>query len=613
MSMKFRIGSKLLFFKLVALFMLFGLLVGYLSFLSETALSSYDLYRSFHTGFNSQLKEMIQSEEPDILYKAFVEEPGLGKELVQKMEALIPEVQTDKIHLSLYGRHPTSKIWILLGSINKPVTELSITAEDITALNKTITRKSFYRPEIYFGQENYRNFYIDMTNEKDKLNYVFEISFEREGFATFIENEKNTFITFTTMVLFFSLILGAIFAKSISKPIKKLTDKALDLAKGDMEIRFQSKRWDDIGTLARSLDTMSLNLNHRFNSMHTMNRIDRAVLSSVSRNELLEQVAGFISKQFNNTTVGVLEHKEEGLVISALVPERTHTLGRLVLHSNLPEEFRDLKETKILDLRSVRKKYGGSVILFPFELEKEKAVVIPILHNEKVVATFAIALDQVSEQDREALEMLSDQVGVALRSKIEMEQREEMTHGTLIALTRSVDAKSRWTAGHTERVAHLSVALAKELDMSSKDIELVRMSALLHDIGKLGIPEVILDKPEKLSDEEFNLIKSHPEKGDNIIKDIPGMEEVRKGVRHHHERWDGSGYPDNLKGDDIPRIARIITLADVCDAISEDRPYRKGFTPERVYKFFEEQRGSMFDPELLDSFMTVLSSTELPL
>jgi putative nucleotidyltransferase with HDIG domain len=611
--MRLRIGSKLLFLKLVALFVLFGLLVGYLSFISGTALGTYELYRSFQTGFNSHIREMIRSEEPDILYKAFVEEPILGTEITRNIEALIPEMQSDNIHLALYARHPSSKIWILLGSINKPVTELSITSEVITALDKTISSKSFFRPEIYFGQSDHRNFYIEMTDEKDKLNYVFEISFEREGFAKFIENERNTFITFTTMVLIFSLILGALFAKSISTPIKKLTDKALDLAKGEMGIRFHSKRWDDIGTLARSLDTMSLNLNHRFNSMHTMNRIDRAVLSSVSRNELLEQVAGFISEQFDNTTVSVLEHKEEGLVITALVPERTHSLGRLVPHSDLPEEFRDLNETKVLDLNIVRQKYGKNVILFPFELNKEKGVIIPILHNERAVATFAIALDKVSEQDREALEMLSDQVGVALRSKIEMEQREEMTQGTLIALTRSVDAKSRWTAGHTERVARLSIALAKKLEMSSKDIELVRISALLHDLGKLGIPEIILDKPGKLSDKEFDLIKSHPEKGDNIIKDIPGMDEVRKGVRHHHERWDGSGYPDNLKGENIPRIARIITLADVCDAISEDRPYRKGFTPEEVYKFFEEQRGSIFDPELLDSFLTVLSSAEPPL
>lgn len=611
--MKIRIGSKLLFFKLVALFVLFGIIVSYMSFISGTALGTYELYKSFQTGFNSQLKQMLNSEEPDILYKAFVENPLLGVELTRNMETLIPENQSDSIHLALYALNPTSQIWILLGSVNKPESELKISEEIIKDLNKTINSRAFYKPEVYFGQSEHRHFYIEITDEKDKLYYVFEISFQREGFATFIENERSTFITFTTMVLIFSLILGAFFAKSISKPINHLTDKALDLADGELGIRFVSKRWDDIGTLARSLDTMSLNLNHRFNSMQTMNKIDRAVLSSVSRNELLEKVAGFISEQFDKTTVAVLEHKEEGLVITALVPERTHTLGRLLLHSDLPDEFRDLNETKVLDLNSVRQKYEKGVILFPFEFDKTKGVIIPILHNEKTVAIFAIALNQVSEQDREALEMLSDQVGVALRSKIEMEQREETNHGTLIALIRSVDAKSRWTAGHTERVAHLSVSLAKKLKMCNADVELVRVSALLHDIGKIGIPEHILDKPGKLNEEEFNLIKSHPEKGHNIIKDIPGMIEVKKGVRHHHERWDGTGYPDSLKGEDIPWIARIITLADVCDAISEDRPYRKGFTPEEVYKFFAEDKASLFDPVMLESFLSLLSSEESPL
>lgn len=611
--MRLRIGSKLLFIKLVALFVLFGILVSYMSYISSTALETFELYSSFHKELNSQLMDLMHSEEPDILYKAFIDEPQLGAELIQNLETLIPENQSENIHLALYGRYPASKKWILLESVNKPETELSISAEIVTVLNNTLDSTSFYKPEIYFGQSGHRYFYINMTNEIDKLSYVFEISVEREGLSNYIENEKNTLITFTSMILIFSLILGALFARSITKPMKELTDKALDLARGDMEIRFHSKRLDDIGTLARSLDTMSLNLNHRFNSMHTMNKIDRAVLSSVSRNELLKEVAGFISEQFNNTAVAVLEHKEEGLVITALVPEREHTIGRLIFYSNLPEELINLTETKLLDLQVIGNKDHSTLLLFPEDVRKKKGVFIPILHKERTLATFAITLDEVSDQDKEALEMLSDQVGVALQSKIEMEQREEMTQGTLIALTRSVDAKSRWTAGHTERVARLSVALAKELGMSSNEIETIRITALLHDIGKLGIPEVILDKPGKLTDKEFDLIKSHPEKGDNIIKDIPGMEEVRQGVRHHHERWDGSGYPDRLKGEKIPRIARIMILADVYDAISENRPYRKGFTPEEAYKFLTEQRGSLFDPELLDSFLTVISSTESPL
>jgi HD-GYP domain-containing protein (c-di-GMP phosphodiesterase class II) len=238
-------------------------------------------------------------------------------------------------------------------------------------------------------------------------------------------------------------------------------------------------------------------------------------------------------------------------------------------------------------------------------------VAIPILHNEERVATFMISLDDFTDQDREALGMLADQAGVALRSMQEVEQQEKMSRGILLALTRSVDAKSRWTGGHSERVADLSEAIGKELGMNTEEIQNLRVSALLHDIGKLGIPEVILDKPEKLTDDEFDLVKSHPLKGDKIIQDIPGFEDVRLGVRHHHEKWNGLGYPDGLAGKEIPRIARILTLADVYDAITEDRPYRKGFTREESLQFLEDQSGLIFDPALLPAFLSLILEDRL--
>ncbi|MDC7235893.1 MAG: HD domain-containing protein [Spirochaetales bacterium] len=611
--MNFRLGSKILYFKLISLFVLYGVIVSYVSFLSVTAVGTYKLYRSFRDGMDQQLEDLMHSQKPDVLYRAFVEEPALGQSIITNLKGLIPENQSRNIDLALYSRHPNNNLWVMLASVNRPEEELALTPKTINDLNNTAEAKRFYRPEVYLGQEDHRVFYIDMTSERDTLSYVFAISLKREGFAKFVESEKSSFITFTTIILVFSLVLGALFAKSISRPIKNLTDKALILARGEMGIRFHSRRLDDIGSLARSLDRMSLNLNHRFNSMQTMNKIDRAVLSSVSRSELLEQVAGFISDQFDKTTVAVLGRKEEGIVITALVPEREHTIDRLIFYSDLPEEFQNLKETLVLDLEKARKKFQKNTILFPVEQKKRYGVIIPIFHNEHCVAIFAISLDTVSEQDKEALEMLADQVGVALRSKIEMEQREELTQGTLLALTRTVDAKSKWTAGHTERVARLSAALARELGLTGDDLQRVRVAALLHDIGKLGIPESILDKPGKLTDEEFDLIKSHPEKGDTIIKDIPGMYDVRKGVRHHHERWDGNGYPDRLAGEEIPLIARIITLADVCDAISEDRPYREGFSREEAYSFLEDQRGSLFDPDLLDVFLRVISADDSPL
>jgi putative nucleotidyltransferase with HDIG domain len=382
------------------------------------------------------------------------------------------------------------------------------------------------------------------------------------------------------------------------------------MAEGNMCVRFESERKDDIGILARSMDTMSLNLKHRFDSMHTMNRIDRAVLSSVSRRELLFNVAGYISEQFDNAAVAVMSHREEGLLLTAMIPHYSNLDDRLILYSSLEHvDEGEAGENEILELD--RESHAGQHLqklrIFPPELIRNKLVIIPIHHNEKRVASFMITRDSFSELDLEALGMLADQAGVALKSMFEREQRDQLGQGTLMALTRSVDAKSRWTAGHSGRVARLAEALAKRMELPPEMVQTVRISALLHDIGKLGIPEAILDKPGRLSDEEFALIKSHPEKGDTIIREIPGFEEIRLGVRHHHEKWDGSGYPDGLKGKEIPLIARILTLADVYDAVTEDRPYRKGFSRERLAQFMEEQRALLFDPELLDAFLPLVT------
>ncbi len=601
--MRFRFGSKLLYFKLVGMFVFFGLIVGYISFLTGTAISSYEIYQSFRNGFGGTLHNLMESEEPDLLYRAFVEEPEIGRQLETALSSLIPESQKSRIRLSLFVQTPPDDRWVMISRSNtsEPLPVANPAQED--HLNKALGSRHVYKPEVYLGAQDRRNFYFDLTGEDDRMSYILQLSLERDGLKELMTQEKSTFYSFTVIVLIFSLILGALFARSFSVPIRKLTDQALSLSRGHMDVRFKSRRLDDIGILARSLDSMSVSLKHRFDSMQTMNRIDRAVLSSVSRRELLKKVAGYISEQFDSAASAVLIHREEGLLLTALEPHTEGYEGKIIPYSRIPG-ISSLSEPdpREFDMDSC----PGSGEIIPAPLQRKKTFYVPILLDEHRVATFLISMDRVSDQDREALRMLSDQTGVALRSMNEMEQREEMSLGILLALTRSVDAKSRWTAGHSERVADLSEKLARSCGLREEEIQTVRISALLHDIGKLGIPEAILDKPGKLSDEEFEIIKSHPEKGDTIIKDIPGFDDVRLGVRHHHERWNGTGYPDGLAGEEIPLTARILTLADVYDAVTEDRPYRKGFSADEILQFLKDQSGLLFDPSLLELFFDMI-------
>ena len=165
----------------------------------------------------------------------------------------------------------------------------------------------------------------------------------------------------------------------------------------------------------------------------------------------------------------------------------------------------------------------------------------------------------------------------------------------------AVEAKDLYTFGHSERVSKYAVALAKHLpEYRKNDLKNLRLSGLLHDLGKINIPEGVLTKTGKLTEEEYEVIKTHPAVGARMIERIERLQALSDGVLYHHERWDGKGYPTNRKGTDIPLDARILAIADAFDAMTTDRSYRRGFTLDEAFKRLEEGKGSQFDPHLIE-------------
>ena len=175
--------------------------------------------------------------------------------------------------------------------------------------------------------------------------------------------------------------------------------------------------------------------------------------------------------------------------------------------------------------------------------------------------------------------------------------------GTLDALTASIDAKDRYTCGHSRRVAHLTQALAEQIGLDEHTVSRCHIAGLVHDVGKIGVPEAVLTKPGRLTDEEFAWIRKHPEIGHRILKDIPQLSDVLPGVLYHHERWDGKGYPEGLQGEGIPLVARLIALADSFDAMSSNRTYRKALSREAVLKEISDCSGKQFDSTLVRAFI----------
>ena len=177
---------------------------------------------------------------------------------------------------------------------------------------------------------------------------------------------------------------------------------------------------------------------------------------------------------------------------------------------------------------------------------------------------------------------------------------------TIRALAAAIDAKDPYTKGHSERVAKMSVALAQELNLSDRDIENIEYTALLHDIGKIGISDSILGKKGSLTSQEFDKIKEHTIMGANIIEPVDFLKNSYRAIYHHHEKYNGKGYPDGIKSEDIPILARIIAVADAYDAMNSNRPYREKLNMNNILKELKDQSGKQFDPEVVKALFTVL-------
>jgi HD-GYP domain-containing protein (c-di-GMP phosphodiesterase class II) len=178
---------------------------------------------------------------------------------------------------------------------------------------------------------------------------------------------------------------------------------------------------------------------------------------------------------------------------------------------------------------------------------------------------------------------------------------------TLIALMTALDARDRETEGHSARVGAITARLGEEAGLNESQIKTLVRGALLHDIGKIGVSDSILLKTGSLDETEWEAMRQHPIIGERIVTGIPFLEESLPVIRHHHEHWNGGGYPDGLEGEEIPLEARIFTIADTLDALLRDRPYRRGLPVEETLEYFQQKSGILFDPRVVKSLEKLAS------
>ena len=238
-------------------------------------------------------------------------------------------------------------------------------------------------------------------------------------------------------------------------------------------------------------------------------------------------------------------------------------------------------------------------------------VCVPVIVKDKIRGVLGAAdksdVQSIDPEDVFLLENVAGQIAICVENLELSKNIEETYYNTLVMLARIVEAKDACSAGHLERVSHYIQMIAEKLDIDEETKRTLMDGALLHDLGKVGIEDAILKKSGELTAREYDIMKHHSIIGENILKPLRSMSKLSTLVRHHHELYDGTGYPDGLKGENIPLAARILTIADIYDALTTDRPYRKALSKEDAIKTIKSYAGNKLDPELVDIFVEVIT------
>ena len=239
-----------------------------------------------------------------------------------------------------------------------------------------------------------------------------------------------------------------------------------------------------------------------------------------------------------------------------------------------------------------------------------KVFEMPLKIGDKIIGYFELGnVDPavMGEEERHILHTLASQAAIAIENARLFEETQRTYYETIKGLAQALEARDAYTRGHSERVTKYSLLIADELQLDDENKRLISYAGLLHDIGKIGIADSILNKKASLSPEDRKAIENHPLFGDQILGPIKFLREAQQIVLHHHEKYDGTGYPSKLKGEEIPLLARIITVADSFDAMTSDRPYRKAFSVEDAMRELKSKAGTQFDPKIVEVFEKVIA------
>ena len=369
---------------------------------------------------------------------------------------------------------------------------------------------------------------------------------------------------------------------------KKRLDERLKAYQKELEERVQEQT-----RIIRALFQMA----NELNALETLEDVLRTVIQGVHRHTRSERVIILLRQKKAESLgyaqgLGVEEHRIRGRFIP---------LGNPILQ----ELFRSQDALRLPD-RGDELSTDGILAL----LGDPPCLGVGLVHRNEpfgvVLAGERSVGGDYTEDEFRILSYIGDSASVAIHNQLVGQRLRESYFQIIGALALSVEAKDPYTRGHSERVRNYAVSLARRLGLSEEEILRIGNAAILHDIGKVEVSQAILQKPERLTEGEYEDMKDHSALGEIMVEGIPFLKEARPLIRHHHERWDGQGYPDGFRGEEIPLGARIIAVADMYDALTTQRPYRNDTSKERAILQLRKEKETQLDPDLVEEFVAMI-------
>jgi putative nucleotidyltransferase with HDIG domain len=351
-----------------------------------------------------------------------------------------------------------------------------------------------------------------------------------------------------------------------------------------------------------------------YDQQQAIHQFSQCLVTILERQELVKTISHILSSTMHIEQVDILIynrlHKEYSAIAGEGLPKRILLQEDQALVRWLKTKKQPLVRRQIPDYMTDLD-FSWHYEDIEQELQQlEAELCIPLILDTRLIGILSLGKklseEPYNQRDLELLTILASEAAIALENANLYQETKDHLLNTVRALSAAVEAKDIYTKGHCERVVGYAVQIARRLNLSQKQIEALIFGATLHDIGKIGVNEEILLKPARLTEQEYDVVKTHPLTGIKILKAVDLPPEVMDIVKYHHERYDGQGYPYGLMEDSIPLAARILSVADAYEAMTSDRPYRQALSKGEALRILQQEAGKQFDPKIVEIFAPIL-------